>query len=94
MLTSMACRLIFIPAENAELAVVTAGKQQIPSYKTLSNSVIVLFVAVVVSMDINRRYYFQSNLYIFPHSPIMHLFLCRFHKLSLCHTHTHLSQQQ
>ena len=27
----------------------------------LSNSVIVLFVSVVVSMEINRRHYFQSD---------------------------------
>ena len=29
----------------------------------LSNSVIELLVAVVVSMEINRRYYFRSNIY-------------------------------
>jgi len=28
----------------------------------LSNRIIVLFVSVVVSMEINRRYYFQSDL--------------------------------
>jgi len=32
----------------------------------LSNSIIVLLISVTVFMGINRRYYFQSNLYILP----------------------------
>lgn len=35
MFMSMACKLMFVPGENTELAVVTAGKQQIPSYEAL-----------------------------------------------------------
>jgi len=35
------------------------------SWFALTNSVIVLFVSVVVFMEINRRHYFQSNLHNF-----------------------------
>ena len=31
----------------------------------LSNSVVVLFVSVVLSVEVSRRHYFQSNLCIF-----------------------------
>ena len=31
----------------------------------LSNSIILLFVSVVISMEINRRHYFWNNLYVF-----------------------------
>ena len=40
------------------------GKRVFCSQKfALSNSVVMLFVSVVVSMEINRRHYFQSNLH-------------------------------
>jgi len=35
---------------------------QIPSFKTLSNTVIVLFISVALSMEVNRKHYFQSDL--------------------------------
>ena len=41
-----------------------AEKQHFIAEFALSNSVIVLIVSVVVSMEINRRQYFQSKLRI------------------------------
>ena len=55
------CRLLYITGENAELKVVTVEKVFYSREFPLSNTVIVLFVTVVVSMEINRRHYFQCN---------------------------------
>ena len=61
--TSTACRLLFMAGENAELMMVTVEKLVLYSREfSLLNSVIVLFESVVVSVEINRRHYFQSNL--------------------------------
>jgi len=55
---SAACRLLIIAGENAQLMVVTI----------LKNSIIVLFVSVVVSMEINRRHYFHGSLHLSIHT--------------------------
>ena len=48
---------------NAQLMVVTMLKIVLCSWEfSLSNSVLVLFVSIVVSMEINRRHYCRSNL--------------------------------
>jgi len=39
----------------------------------VSNSVVTLFGSVVVSMEINRRYYFQSSLLIVQQNPVKFL---------------------
>ena len=49
--TSAACRLLFITGENVQLMVVTVEK---PCFVALSKSVIMLFVSVVISMEINQ----------------------------------------
>ena len=51
------------PAKNAELMVVTMWKNRVSSLTTWSNSVTVLFVSVVISMEISRKHYFQSNIH-------------------------------
>jgi len=56
--TSAACRLLFITGENVQLMVVTVEK---PCFVALSKSVIMLFVSVVISMEINRRHYFDNK---------------------------------
>ena len=54
---SMACRLLLTTGENAQLMFVT----MVCIWEfSLSNSVIVLFVSVVLSMEINKRHYFWS----------------------------------
>mgnify|MGYP001856524073 CR=1 FL=1 len=51
--------------EHAQLMAASMLKKVFFSWEfTLSNSVIVLFIAVVVSMETNRRHYFQSDLHI------------------------------
>ena len=62
---SKVCRPVFITGESAQLMVVPVfKKKKIYIYiycfviENLSSSVVV----VVVSMEINRRHYFQSNL--------------------------------
>ena len=44
-------------------------------YIVITTAVIVLFVSVVVSMAINRKNYFQSNLHSFKASGNKHVFL-------------------
>ena len=39
-------------------------KNYVLQLRTCSISAIVVFVSVVVSMEINRKHYFQSNLYL------------------------------
>jgi len=68
---------MFITGENAQLMVVTMLKNSSGAENLLSNSVIVLFLSVVVFMEINRRHYFQCNLYNIGHfshtkTPAMH----------------------
>ena len=61
---SAACRLLFITTENAHLMVVTVLKIVFCILEfALSNSVTVLFVSGVVSMEINRRHYFWRDLH-------------------------------
>ena len=58
-----ACRFLFISGENAYIMMVTTLKNSFSSREFApSNSVILLFVSVVVCMELNRRHYFQSNL--------------------------------
>jgi len=60
---SVACRLLFIAGKNAQLMVVTMLKIVFCSWEVaLSNSALVLFVAIVVSMETNRKHYFRSDL--------------------------------
>ena len=54
--TSTACRLFFIAGENAQLVVVTVLKQCFADENFLYQSVVVLFVAVIVSTEIKRRH--------------------------------------
>jgi len=56
MALSVACRLLFIIGENAYLIIMTMLKNSVAEN--------LLFVSVSVSMDINSRYYFESNLYV------------------------------
>jgi len=58
--TSTARRLLLTAGEKTQLTMVTVEKPCFVA-ENLPNSVIVLFVFVVVSMEINRRHYFQSN---------------------------------
>ena len=59
---STACRLLFIAGKNVYLMVVTVSKNVFCSWEfALSHSVIVLFVAAIISMEIIRRHYFRSN---------------------------------
>ena len=64
--TSVACRLVFIAGENAEL--IGGGYAEKIVFCSqefaLPNSIAVLFVSVVVSMEINRRHSFWSKLRI------------------------------
>ena len=61
--TSTACWLLFIAGEIASLMVVTILRNSVELREfALSNSVIVLFVSVVVSREINRKCFFQSTL--------------------------------
>ena len=53
---STACRHLFISGEIAQLIVVTMLNNSVADNFALSNSVIVLFVSVVVSMEINKRH--------------------------------------
>jgi len=58
---STACRLI--TDEKTQLIGMTTLKNSILQLRiSTSNSVIVLFLSVVVSREINRRHYFQSHL--------------------------------
>jgi len=61
---SAAWRLLFINGEKAELMLVNMLKIKVVCgwEFALSNSVIVLFVSVGISMEIKRRHYFQSDL--------------------------------
>ena len=59
---STACRHLFNSGEIAQLIVVTMLNNSVADNFALSNSVIVLFVSVVVSMEVNRMHYFQNNL--------------------------------
>ena len=60
--SGVAHRLLFIAGKNTELMVVTVLKNSILELRTAqSNSVIVLLVVVVVSMEINRRRHFWSS---------------------------------
>ena len=60
---SMACKLLFTTGENAYLMVMAMLKNSLLSQEfALSNTVIVLFVSVAVSMEIDRRHYFWSDL--------------------------------
>ena len=57
--------LLFIAGKNAQLMVVTVLKKNVCSWEfVLQNSVTVLFVSVVVSMEIKQTHYFQSGLHI------------------------------
>jgi len=57
--------LLFIVGKNAQLMVVTVLKKNVCSWEfVLQNSVTVLFVSVVVSMEIKQTHYFQSGLHI------------------------------
>jgi len=58
-------QLLFMAGENAQLIVVTIAFSS--SEFALSNNVIVLFVAIVVSVEINRRHYSQSDLHTILH---------------------------
>ena len=60
----MAFRFLFIPGENVYLTIVTMLKNSFLMWRICSNSVIRLFVSFVVSMEINRRHYFWSDLHI------------------------------
>ena len=62
--TSAACRLLFITSKNTELMVVTMwAKKAFCSWEFAQpNSILVLLVSFVVSMEINRRHYFWNNL--------------------------------
>jgi len=62
------CRHLFISGKNVQLMVVTTWKKRLFCCWGFSlwNGVILIFVSVVVSMEINRRHDFQSNLYMFP----------------------------
>lgn len=55
-LVSTACRLFFIASENTQLVVVTVLKQCFADENFLYQSVVVLFVAVIVSTEIKRRH--------------------------------------
>jgi len=70
--TRMDCRLLFITGENALLMVVNAMKNVFCFVLffcgwefDLSNNVIEIFLSVVVSMEMNVRHYFWSNLCIY-----------------------------
>ena len=59
------CRLLFITDKNGQLKQWLCWEIDFWSWEIiLSNSVIVFFVSLVFSMEINRRHYFQSNLQI------------------------------
>ena len=62
--TSVACRLVFIAGENAELIGGRYAEKIVFCSQefALLNSVMVLFVLLVVSMEIIWRHYFQCNL--------------------------------
>jgi len=60
----MACRLLFIADENAELMVVTMLKNGVLYLRLCSISVTVLIATVVISTEINRWHYFWSDLHI------------------------------
>ena len=62
--TSTARRLLLTAGEKTQLTMVTVEKPCFVA-ENLPNSVIVLFAFVVVSLEINRRPYFQSNLCIY-----------------------------
>jgi len=63
-ITSVACRLLFSASENAQLMVWwPCWKTMLYGWEfTLSNSGVLLFVSVIVSMEIHRRHYIQGNL--------------------------------
>ena len=68
--TCTACWLLFIASENAELMVVIILKNSVLQLRILSNSVTiylllytyVLYIFIVISTEINRSGYFQSDL--------------------------------
>ena len=61
MFMSTPCRLLFIADENSWWWLYS--KIVVCTWEfALSNSVIVLFVSIVVSMEINRRHHFQGDL--------------------------------
>jgi len=63
--TNAACRLLFITGENAQLMVTAMLKNSVYSWKFVTSySITVLFVSVVVSMEIHRRHYFWSYLWL------------------------------
>ena len=59
--TSAACRLLFITGKNAPIRAVTIEKHFVAE-NLLQEIVTVLSVLVAVSLETNRRHYFQSNL--------------------------------
>lgn len=64
--TRVACRPLFIAGKNAELMVATMLKNSIWQLRSCSvQYVIVLFVSVLVSVEINRRHYLRSDLHLF-----------------------------
>ena len=59
----MACRLLFIADKNAQLMVMTILKNNILSLaENLLYQMVLYSFSVVVSMAINRRHWFQSDL--------------------------------
>ena len=68
--TRVVCRLLFMAGENRWWWLCWKGVFCSWEF-ALSNSVIVLFVSIVVSMEINKRRYFWNNVYCF-HNEISH----------------------
>lgn len=65
---SVECRLLFFASKNAQRMVMTVLKKKwhfAADNFFQSNSIIVLFVLIVVSMEINNRHFFWSKLCIY-----------------------------
>jgi len=58
---SAVCRFLFITGKNAPIPAVTIDKQYSVAENSLSNSILVLVLSVVFSVEIHTRHYFQSN---------------------------------
>lgn len=58
---SSACRFLSIAGKNIELMVVTMLKKYSVAENVLQTTV--LLVSVVISKEVNRRHYFQTNLH-------------------------------
>ena len=59
--SSAACMLLFTTGKNAPIPAVTIDKQYSVAENSLSNSILVLVLSVVFSVEIHTRHYFQSN---------------------------------